>query len=203
MRRFLNQPGVCLIGVATGTPEIDDCAVSGRNRATASTTPSWGSTAATPKHWRNALARQRAGGRIRGERNRPRRRGASRAAGSTAEEYSRSGPQQLLRVPDRARRGRRHRPSPGLQPMDGSCAVSPLARNTSRGGWPASLAGDAGQPELGLPPARAYGVTASPRSSTRPRPPRSALFASTGAPRPRGVSWAVRARRVKNEAHVQ
>jgi hypothetical protein len=25
-RRFLNQPGVCLIGVATGTPEIEDCA---------------------------------------------------------------------------------------------------------------------------------------------------------------------------------
>jgi len=29
MRRFLNQPGVCLIGVAAGTPEIDDCAATG------------------------------------------------------------------------------------------------------------------------------------------------------------------------------
>ncbi len=29
MRRFLNQPGVCLIGVASGTPEIDDCAATG------------------------------------------------------------------------------------------------------------------------------------------------------------------------------
>jgi hypothetical protein len=28
LRRFLNRPGVCLIGVAIGTPEIEDCAAS-------------------------------------------------------------------------------------------------------------------------------------------------------------------------------